>query len=871
MKRTFDVTGMTCAACSARVEKAAANVPGIASVSVNLLKNSMEVDFDGEAATLAAVSAAVEKAGYGAYPRPEAGASSANVQQPVQTMNDPAAEAKRVRMRLIVSFCFTIPLFYLSMGHMFGWPLPGVFLGHENMLTFAFTQFLLLLPVIFVNFKFFRVGFKTLAHGAPNMDSLIALGSAASTIYGIAAIYRIGWGMGHGDIDFAHAAATDLYFESAAMILTLITLGKYFEARAKGKTTDAIAKLMDLTPKEAARRTPDGGVEQVPVEQVRVGDLLEVKAGQSVPVDGIVIEGGGVVDESVITGESVPVGKHAGDTVTGATLNKSGWFVMRADRVGADTTLAGIIRLVDEATSTKAPIEKIADKIAGVFVPVVIVIAVVTFLVWMVLSADVSTALTHAISVLVISCPCALGLATPTAIMVGTGRGASSGILVKSAEALEVAHDVKTVVFDKTGTITTGKPVVTDIVCANGVDEQGLAGLALSIEQRSEHPLAQAVAAWAEAAGGQVQPVVAFEQVAGGGVRANVGGVCALAGNARLMEQAGVDASAFEPRAREFADEGKTPLFFACGGKVCGFVAVADTVKPSSAAALEELRAMGLRTVMLTGDNERTAQAIQRLVGADEVIAGVLPEDKEREIRRLSAQGRVAMVGDGINDAPALARADVGIAIGAGTDIAIDSADVVLMRSDVLDVPAAIQLSRSTLRNIKQNLFWALIYNAVCIPVAAGVFSFAGFTLNPMIAAAAMSCSSVCVVSNALRLRSWKPRFSSNAAQQIAAKQCDIEEEATDATASEQDIQAIDAGAPADKEIIMEKKLTVEGMMCPKCVAHVKKALEDVEGVSEAVVDLDAGTAVAKLADAVDDTVLVNAVVEAGYEVKGIE
>ena len=871
MKRTFDVTGMTCAACSARVEKAAANVPGIASVSVNLLKNSMEVDFDGDAATLAAVSVAVEKAGYGAYPRPEAGASSANVQQPVQTMNDPAAEAKRVRMRLIVSFFFTIPLFYLSMGHMFDWPLPGVFLGHENMLTFAFTQFLLLLPVIFVNFKFFRVGFKTLAHGAPNMDSLIALGSAASTIYGIVAIYCIGWGMGHGDIDFAHAAAMDLYFESAAMILTLITLGKYFEARAKGKTTDAIAKLMDLTPKEAARRTPDGGVERVSVEQVRVGDMLEVKAGQSVPVDGIVIEGDGVVDESVITGESVPVGKHAGDTVTGATLNKSGWFVMRADRVGADTTLAGIIRLVDEATSTKAPIEKIADKIAGVFVPVVIVIAVVTFLVWMVLSADVSTALTHAISVLVISCPCALGLATPTAIMVGTGRGASSGILVKSAEALEVAHDVKTVVFDKTGTITTGKPVVTDIVCANGVDEQGLAGLALSIEQRSEHPLAQAVAAWAEAAGGQVQPVVAFEQVAGGGVRANVGGVCALAGNARLMEQAGVDASAFEPRAREFADEGKTPLFFACGGKVCGFVAVADTVKPSSAAALEELRAMGLRTVMLTGDNERTAQAIQRLVGADEVIAGVLPEDKEREIRRLSAQGRVAMVGDGINDAPALARADVGIAIGAGTDIAIDSADVVLMRSDVLDVPAAIQLSRSTLRNIKQNLFWALIYNAVCIPVAAGVFSFAGFTLNPMIAAAAMSCSSVCVVSNALRLRSWKPRFSSNAAQQIAAKQCDIEEEATDATASEQDIQAIDAGAPADKEIIMEKKLTVEGMMCPKCVAHVKKALEDVEGVSEAVVDLDAGTAVAKLADAVDDTVLVNAVVEAGYEVKGIE
>ncbi len=626
-----------------------------------------------------------------------------------------------------------------------------------------------------------------------------------------------------------------------------------------------------MTPKEAARRTPDGGVERVPVEQVRVGDMLVVKAGQSVPVDGIVIEGDGVVDESVITGESVPVGKHAGDAVTGATLNKSGWFVMRADRVGADTTLAGIIRLVDEATSTKAPIEKIADKIAGAFVPVVIVIAIVAFAVWMVLSADVSIALTHAISVLVISCPCALGLATPTAIMVGTGRGAASGILVKSAEALEVAHDVKTVVFDKTGTITTGKPVVTDVVRAGEAGERGLASLALSIEQRSEHPLAQAVAAWAEAAGAQAQPVEAFEQVAGGGVRANVGGACALAGNARLMQQAGVDISALESRAQELADQGKTPLFFACSGKVCGLVAVADTVKPSSAAAIEELRVMGLRTVMLTGDNERTAQAIQRQVGVDQVIAGVLPQEKEREIRRLGEAGRVAMVGDGINDAPALARADVGIAIGAGTDIAIESADVVLMRSDVLDVPAAIQLSRSTLRNIKQNLFWALIYNAVCIPVAAGAFSFAGFTLNPMIAAAAMSCSSVCVVSNALRLRSWKPRFCSGAAQQLVAKQGEPNEEAADTSVSEQDIQAIDAGSPADEEVIMEKKLTVEGMMCPHCVAHVKKALEGVEGVSEAVVDLDAGTAVAKLADTVEDAVLVGAVVDAGYEVKGIE
>lgn len=872
MKRTFDVTGMTCAACSSRVEKATAGVAGVDGVAVNLLKNSMEVDYDGSDTMTAAISAAVEKAGYGAFLRPEPGQAGAAAPA-ARPVNDAAAEAKRVKVRLIVSFCFTIPLFYLSMGHMMGWPLPDIFLGHENMLTFAFTQFLLLLPVIFVNFKFFRVGFKTLAHGAPNMDSLIALGSAASTIYGIAAIYRIGWGMGHGDIDFAHAAAMDLYFESAAMILTLITLGKYFEARAKGKTTDAITKLMDLTPKEATRRGSDGSEQRVPVEQVRVGDVLVVKAGEGVPVDGVVLEGEGVVDESVITGESVPVGKRPGDTVTGATVNTTGWFAMRADRVGADTTLAGIIRLVDEATSTKAPIEKIADKIAGVFVPVVICIAVAAFIAWMALYGDVSTALTHAISVLVISCPCALGLATPTAIMVGTGRGATSGILIKSAEALEVAHDVKTVVFDKTGTLTTGKPAVTDVVCAVGVDASALASLARSVEQRSEHPLAQAVVAWADSAGAQLQPVDAFEQVPGGGVRATVGGAAALAGNAKLMGQHGIGVSAFESRAHQLADEGKTPLFFASAGRALGMIAVADTVKPTSAAAIAELSAMGIRTVMLTGDNERTARAIGASVGIDEVIAGVLPEGKEREVRRLSAQGRVAMVGDGINDAPALARADVGIAIGAGTDIAIDSADVVLMSSDVLDVPAAIQLSRSTLRNIKQNLFWALIYNAVCIPVAAGLFSFAGFTLNPMIAAAAMSCSSVCVVSNALRLRGWKPAFTTQAAQQVLAKRKEAQqnEAVADASAPELDTVGTDAGEPAEQEIVMEKKLTVEGMMCQHCVAHVKKALEGVEGVSEAVVDLDAGTAVAKLTADVADDVLTAAVVDAGYEVKGIE
>ncbi len=874
MKRTFDVTGMTCAACSSRVEKATAGVAGVESVAVNLLKNSMEVEFDGSDATVGAISAAVEKAGYGAFARPLPG-EAASAQSPApQRQNSAAAEAKQVKLRLIISFCFTIPLFYLSMGHMMSWPLPDIFLGHENMLTFAFTQFLLLLPAIFVNFKFFRVGFKTLAHGSPNMDSLIALGSAASTIYGIAAIYRIGWGMGHGDIDFAHAAAMDLYFESAAMILTLITLGKYFEARAKGKTTDAIGKLMDLSPKEATRRGADGAEERVGIDEVRVGDILVVKAGEGVPVDGVVLEGNGVVDESVITGESVPVGKLAGDAVTGATINTTGWFAMRADRVGGDTTLAGIIRLVDEATSTKAPIEKVADRIAGIFVPAVIGVALLTFAGWMILfGADVSLALTHAISVLVISCPCALGLATPTAIMVGTGRGATSGILIKSAEALEVAHDVKTVVFDKTGTITTGKPAVTDAVCAPGVGADELASLALSAEQRSEHPLAKAVVSWAESTDAQCQPVDTFEQIPGGGVCVSMNGSAALAGNAALMQARGIDISPLEARSLKLADQGKTPLFFAFGSRVMGLVAVADTVKPTSAAAMDELRAMGIRTVMLTGDNERTAAAIQREVGADEVIAGVLPEGKEREIRRLAAQGRVAMVGDGINDAPALARADVGIAIGAGTDIAIDAADVVLMRSDALDVPAAIQLSRSTLRNIKQNIFWAIIYNTVCIPVAAGVFSFTGFTLNPMIAAAAMSCSSVCVVTNALRLRGWKPRFETDAAKQpmLLEDGKNSGEEATDAAASVLKEHETDAGKPAEKEIVMEKKIGVEGMMCQHCVAHVKKALEGVEGVEEAVVDLDANSAVAKLSAPVDDATLTAAIVDAGYEVTGIE
>ena len=859
MKQTFDVTGMTCAACSARVEKATRAVPGVADVAVNLLKNSMDVAFDDGAepsAVTVAVEAAVDKAGYGAAARVPAGASggrqgAGSRAAQARPVTDAAAEAKHVRMRLIVSAAFTIPLFYLSMGHMFGWPLPGFFLGDENVLTFAFTQFLLLLPVVFVNFKFFRVGFKTLVHGAPNMDSLIALGSTAASAYGIYAIYKIGIALGAGDLHAAHMAAMDLYFESAAMILTLITLGKYFEARAKGKTTGAIAKLVDLAPKEAVRLA-DGVEERVPVEAVRVGDVLAVRAGEGVPVDGTLLEGSGTLDESVITGESVPVDKRPGDRVTGATLNSAGWFTMRADRVGDDTALAGIIRLVDEATSTKAPIEKIADKISGVFVPVVIVIAVVTFAVWMLGGATLEVALSHAISVLVISCPCALGLATPTAIMVGTGRGATNGILIKSAEALETAHDVRTVVLDKTGTVTEGAPSVTDVLPAPGVGEERLLELAVSVEGRSEHPLARAVCAYARERKAYPLLVEDFKQVPGEGVAALVDDRPSLAGNLRMMEARGIETGAFAEAARQLADEGKTPLFFAQDGELLGIVAVADTVKPSSAAALVVLKGMGIRTVMLTGDNERTAAAIQREVGADEVIAGVLPDGKEREIRRLAEQGRVAMVGDGINDAPALARADVGIAIGAGTDVAIESADIVLMRNDLLDVPASIQLSRATLRNIKQNLFWALVYNAVCIPVAAGALSFMGLNLNPMIAAAAMSLSSVCVVTNALRLRGWKP---------------DLPAVPSDAPASAP-IDSTESDNPNEKESTMEKTLNVEGMMCQHCVAHVKRALEGVAGVEEAVVDLDAGTATAKLAHDVPEDVLAAAIVEAGYEVK---
>lgn len=946
--RSFDVTGMTCAACSARVEKTTNAVEGVQRASVNLLKNSMEVEFDDDvdpSQVTIAIEAAVEKAGYGAFPRASGqdalsdGTARGATGAQNAAVNAAQKERAQMKRRLVASLVFMVPLFYISMGHMLGWPLPSILIGTENAMVYALTLFLLLIPVLFVNFKFFRVGFKALINRAPNMDSLIALGSGAATVYGVYALYGMAASMGQGDMAAVHEYAMNLYFESAAMILTLITLGKYLEARAKGRTTDSLSQLMDLSPKMATRL--EGGEEvQADAQSVRAGDVLVVKAGESIPVDGAVIEGSGTVDESVITGEPLPVTKRVGDTVTGATVNTSGWFTMRAERVGADTVLAGIVKLVDEATSSKAPIEKMADKISGVFVPVVIGIALVTFVVWMLLGADLPVALSYAISVLVISCPCALGLATPTAIMVGTGRGATHGILVKSAEALEVAHGIRTVVLDKTGTITQGAPRVTDVafVDPESVRPEGtlfggdrvldMLTVMASLEKRSEHPLAQAMMEYAQQQRIDSVEAEKFTQTPGEGVSGVVGGAWCYAGNARMMQAQGVT---LDPEwTRDLAEAGKTVTYFAREGNLLGYIAVADVVKPTSAAAIGWLRGMGIKTIMLTGDAPRTAQAIHDQVGTDEVIAGVLPADKERVIRELSVQGRVAMVGDGINDAPALARADVGIAIGAGTDIALSSADVVLMHSDLLDVPAALDLSRSTMRNIKQNLFWALFYNALCIPVAAGALAYWGISLNPMIAAAAMSFSSVCVVSNALRLRRWKPRKSavagananrginasvegsSDAAELTAvATSLDVSRSANTTTAPtiagsanaatplaiaakfsgdvtsspvageapiEVVVRKIDLASdgraeraqsiqvPDRKDPLMEKTLLVEGMMCEKCVAHVKKALERVEGVDEALVDLEGKKAVVRVGADVTDDALVDAVVGEGYE-----
>lgn len=771
---TFDVGGMTCAACQAHVDRAVSKLDGVESVAVNLLAGSMLVDYDPAQVSPNDICAAVDRAGYSASPvdaggagpsgSAQAGSGAAHMESPTKKLE---AAASVMRTRLIVSIVFLIPLFYIGMGHMLGWPLPSAFTDHTHSMTLALTELVLLIPIVYVNDAYFINGFKSLAHGAPTMDALIAVGATASIAWSLYAMFIMADQLAAGQVREAMMTGMDnLYFESAGTILSLVTVGKYLETRSKSKTGGAIEALIDLAPKTAIVVAEDGTEATVDVDSILPGQVLRVRPGESIPVDGVVLEGSSSVDESALTGESIPVEKTAGDTVNAATVNRTGSFTFRATRVGADTSLAKIIKLVEDANATKAPIARMADKVAGVFVPVVFVISAVTFAVWMALTGSVNEALTSAVAVLVISCPCALGLATPVAIMVGTGKGAEMGILFKSAEALENLRSVGTVVLDKTGTVTRGKPAVTDIVVATRADgssamsEKALLKLAAALERSSEHPLAEAIMAECETRGIVARMVEDFAAVPGRGVTAREGQNAIAAGNVRLMNELGVTVPA--GLAEQFAAEGKTPLFFAKNGELVGTIAVADEVKETSAAAISALRSLGVDVRMLTGDNRVTAEAIARRVGLDraQVIADVLPADKERHVRELQdAGGMVAMVGDGINDSPALARADVGLAIGTGADIAKEGADVVLMRSDLMDVARAIELSRATIRNIKQDLFWALFYNGIGIPLAAGVFfPLTGWQLSPMFGAAAMSLSSVCVVTNALRLRTFKPK-----------------------------------------------------------------------------------------------------------------
>lgn len=862
MKQKFDVTGMSCSACSAHVEKAVSKVPGIDQVQVNLLQNSMVVEYAKGAADAQKIIQAVVEAGYGASVKGETAPGKTNAVQ-----KKAADDTRAMKRRLGWSVAFLIVLMYVSMGHMLGWPLPGLLTDHENVMVFALTQFLLTLPVMYLNRKYFENGFKTLAHGAPNMDTLVAMGSTAAAVYSISQLFVMGYAMGHRDMGLAHDCAMNLYFEAAAMILALVTIGKYMETRSRSRTSDAITKLMDLAPKTALVLR-DGQEMEIPSEEVRVGETVIVKPGQSIPVDGTLLEGTGTVDESAITGESIPVEKKAGDRLTGATVNRAGYFRMQADRIGEDTTLSQIIRLVEEAGGSKAPIAKLADRVSGIFVPIVLTIAVLTIAAWLLLGQSFSFALASGIAVLVISCPCALGLATPTAIMVGTGRGAEQGILIKSGESLETAHLVDTIVLDKTGTITKGHPAVTDILTAPGIDEAELLGLAASLEQASEHPLAEAIVECAKSRSIRLEKASDFEAVAGQGVTGSVGGRTVLAGNRKMMKARQVDTAGLEKQGEAFAEEGKTSLYIAGEGRLLGILAVADPVKETSAQAIRELEQMGLSVVMLTGDHEKTAKAIQRKLGISRVVAEVLPQDKEREVRRLQEEGhKVAMVGDGINDAPALARADVGIAIGAGTDVAIESADIVLMKSDLLDAAAAAQLSRAVIRNIKQNLFWAFFYNALGIPLAAGVFyPFLGWQLNPMFGSAAMSFSSVFVVSNALRLKGFKPTFykkNSSAAKTSAAAEINKTKSAAPAGAQAQQ-EELPNRNKEDKT--MKKTMKIEGMMCGHCTGRVDKALNALEGV-EATVSLEEKAAYVTLTGDISDELLKKTVEDEGYQV----
>lgn len=879
-KETYDITGMSCAACSARIEKGISGMEGMQQCSVNLLKNSMTVSYDEAELDSGKIIHQVEDIGYGAslYQTQGSKTTGASGRGKNGATDAAAAAAKQMKQRLIVSLVFTIPLFYISMGHMAGWPLPPWLLGARNHMIFAFTQFLLVLPVLIAGGHYFKNGLRNLWHRSPNMDSLIALGSGAAFVYGIYAIYKIAWGFSIEDMDMVETFGMNLYFESSAMILTLITLGKFMEARAKSKTSEAITKLMDLAPK-TAKVLRNGQEEEISVDDVQNGDILVVRDGDTVPVDGKITEGFASVDESAITGESLPVDKQAGDPVTGGTINRTGYFQMEATAVGEHTTLSKIIQLVDDATSSKAPIAKLADRVSSVFVPVVITIALLAAILWLLAGQSFEFALSVAISVLVISCPCALGLATPTAIMVGTGRGAAKGILIKSAEALEITHSIDTVVLDKTGTVTQGKPVVTDVIAleadgkAAGENTQAyteLLRLAFSLEKMSSHPLAEAIVKKAEACSAAFQEVSDYEMIPGQGIAGTIGKVRCLAGNRKLMETNRIDISVAAGLQEKLADEGKTPLYFAQGGKFLGVIAAADVVKPTSREAIARLQEMGMDVIMLTGDNARTAEAIKKQVGIKTVIADVLPEDKEEKVRQLQEQGhKVAMVGDGINDAPALARADVGIAIGAGTDVAIESADIVLMKSDLMDAASAVSLSRAVIRNIKQNLFWAFFYNAIGIPVAAGVlYPVFHILLNPMIGAAAMSFSSVSVVSNALRLRFFTPKWkqeSGTANLQTTGNGGMMEQ----STAAAEIADRIAQNDESKGETTMKKTIKIEGMMCQHCVKAATKALEGVAGVTAVTVSLEDKQAVVE--GSATDEALTAAIVDAGYEVKGIE
>ena len=836
MTEQFAVTGMTCAACSAHVEKAVSRLSGVQSAPVNLMLGSMTVTYDEKAVTEGDIIAAVKAAGYGASP--------ASQTDQGQLRRDQDAALRRRKKHLIWSVVFLVPLFYLSMGHMMGLPLPQVL--HMHPLLLACLQLALVIPILILNRNYFTVGFSRLVKLSPNMDSLVAVGAAAGLVYSLIEMGLLAAGQVSG--------MPDLYFESAGMILTLVTVGKYLEERSRGKTTGAISALLALAPESAMVRR-QGQELTIPTEEIVAGDTVIVRQGGRIPVDGVITDGHAAVDESAITGESLPVEKVPGDAVTSATVTSSGYLELRATRVGGDTTLSQIIRLMEEAASSKAPISRLADRISGIFVPTVMAISLTAALLWAFVGGmDVRFCLSIAIAVLVISCPCALGLATPVAIMVGTGQAAQQGILIKSAESLELLHKVQTVVLDKTGTVTMGQPRVTDILCAPGVTEEELLCVAASAEKPSEHPLAHAIVEESQARHIPLCPVSGFRSVPGGGIQATLSGEAVLAGNAGYLAQNGVSLAAMEADAHRLAEDGKTPLFFAESGRLLGCVAVADVVKPDSAKAIAALRRMGRRVVLLTGDNQRTANAIARQIGVDQVIAQVLPQDKAKCVAQLQQQGqRVAMVGDGVNDAPALAQADVGLAIGAGTDIAIESADVVLMKSSLLDIPAAMDLSRAVLRNIKQNLFWAFFYNSIGIPVAAGVlYPALHLTLNPMLAAAAMSLSSVCVVSNALRLRGWKPPVFSDHPVPTAP----LPESAV-------------FQSQGKEENTVNKTIHIDGMMCAHCTGRVEKALNDLPGV-EATVDLDSKSAAVTCTPDVSDDTLRQAVEDAGYHVTGI-